>query len=153
MLCEFMAPLVTLTCSMALCVLCIDQLCQFHRIFQTTSAKLEGERWLLGQCNDPNFFSKMHVHSDLCFTVGNNARVGAFMLSLRELTQSLLGSDLFLSGRSGAFGLLSRILSWPFVVGVCLILFFAPSWLVSGTRGLSMRRRWPHCKDACFKDA
>lgn len=148
-----MTKLIIVCFSMAFGVLCIDQACQFHRIYQTTSAKLEGERWLLGQCEDPNFFSKMHVHSDLCFTVSNNARVGGFMLSLRELTQSLLGSELFLNGRSGALGLLPRVFSWPFVAGVCLIVFFAPSWLVRGSRGMSARHRWPHCKDACFKDA
>lgn len=153
MLMEFMVPLVTLCCSMVLCIACIDLLCQFHQIYEATSSKLAGEKWLLGQCDDPHFFSKMHLHSDICFTVENNARIGAFMLSLREFTQSLLGSDFLLGGRVGAWGLLARIGSWPFLVCVGLLLLLGPSWLVSGSRAFYVRRHWPVCQDACFKDA
>jgi hypothetical protein len=148
MLSEFMVPLATLTCAMVLCITCINQLCQFHQIFQATSARLESERWLLSQCSDPNFFSKMHLHTDLCFTVENNARVGVFMLSLREFTHLLLTSELFC--RLGA-GWIHSLFSWPVAMCVGLLLLFAPSWVVSSTR--SMRRRWPSCRDGCFKDA
>ena len=153
MIAEFMIPLATLCCTMILCIACIDQLCQFHQIYEATSSKLAGEQWLLTQCDDPHFFSKMHLHSDICFTVENNARVGAFMLSLRELTHSLLGSDLLFSGQTGVGGVLSRIGSWPFAFCVGILLLLGPSWLVSGSRVFSVRRHWPACQDGCFKDA
>lgn len=150
MLSEFMIPLLTLSCTMVVCVACINQLCQFYQIFQATSARLESERWLLGQCEDPHFFSNMHMHTDICFTVENNARVGVFMLSLREFTQSLLASEL-VSRLAG--GWVHRLIfSWPAAFFGVLFLFFGPSWLVCGSRAM-MPRRWPDCREGHFKDA
>ena len=67
MLREFMLPLVTL-CGCAIGGIAgLDRLCLFHQTYQAMVSKLQSERWLLEQCADPHFFSKMHQHSDLCF--------------------------------------------------------------------------------------
>jgi hypothetical protein len=152
MISEFLFPLCALTFAMVACVGSINQLCQFHSIFQSMSAKIESERWLVSQCEDPHFFSNMHLHSDICFTVENNARIGAFMLSLREFTRALLPMEA-LSRLGGDFGgVISRVLlSWPALLCFFLFFLFGPSWLVSGSRAL--HRRWPECRDAHFKDA
>jgi hypothetical protein len=148
MLPEFMVPLVTL-CAIAIAgIASLDRLCQFHQAYQTVAAKLESERWLVAQCEDPHFFSKMHLHSDLCFTVENNARVGAFMLALREFTQSFLGGHASLLA-----GLLSQqgLFSWPLLCGVALLLLLGPSWLVSTSRRSFQKQRWPQCLE--YRDA
>jgi hypothetical protein len=145
---EFLLPFVTLSCCMALCVASLDQLCLLYQIFQATSARLASERWLREQCADPHFFSKMHLHTDLCFTVENDARVGAVMLSLREFTQRLLGSELLLGGRGW---LLQRLLSWPALLGLAALLLLGPSWLMYGCR--PSRHAWPECRDVRYKDA
>lgn len=152
MLNEFFLPLGTLVCAMLLCVACINQLCQFHNIFQSMSVKIENERWLVSQCEDPHFFSKMHMHSDICFTVENNARIGVFMLSLREFTRALLPVEL-ITRFGGVFsGVVSRtVFSWPSLLCFFLFFLFGPSWLVSGSR--AFHRRWPECRDGHFKDA
>lgn len=64
-----MIPLVTLCCMVIAGIASLDKLCLFHQTYQSVSARLESERWLLEQCSDPLFFSKMHTHSDLCFQV------------------------------------------------------------------------------------
>jgi hypothetical protein len=69
MLREFMIPLVTLCCMVIAGIASLDKLCLFHQTYQSVSAKLESERWLLEQCSDALFFSRMHTHSDLCFQV------------------------------------------------------------------------------------
>jgi hypothetical protein len=150
MLREFLVPVATLSFWMVLCVLSVNQLCQFHLIYQATAARLQSERWLRAQCEDPHFFSNMHLHSDLCFTVENNARVGAFMLSLREFTQGVLAG-----GGAGLAWIPHRLLSWPVLLGAALVLLFLPSLLVGGCRSLVMhnQRRWPHCRELHFKDA
>ena len=139
-----MVPLTTLCFCAVASIACLDRLCLFHQTYQAVAAKLESERWLVQQCSDPHFFSKMHQHSDLCFQVENNARVGAFMLALRQLTQSFLPTEV-------TAGLLSssRLLSWPAFAALCLLLLLGPSWLVSSTR----TRRWPACTEGHFKDA
>jgi hypothetical protein len=143
MLPEFMAPLVTLCCVAIVGIASLDRLCQFHQAYQTVAAKLESERWLVEQCEDPHFFSKMHLHSDLCFVVENNARVGAFMLALREFTQSFLDGPYFFSGFLSHQGLLS----WPVLCGGGLLLLLGPSWFVSTSRRSFQKQRWPQCID------
>jgi hypothetical protein len=144
MLREFVLPLATLCGCVIASIAGLDRLCLFHQTYQSMAAKLQSERWLLQQCSDPHFFSKMHQHSDLCFQVENNARVGAFMLSLRQLTQSFLLPDA-LAGLVA-----SRFASWPFLGAlVGGLLLFAPSFLASGSRG----RRWPDCVEGHFKNA
>ena len=69
MLREFMIPLVSLCCMVIAGIASLDKLCLFHQTYQSVSARLESERWLLEQCSDALFFSRMHTHSDLCFQV------------------------------------------------------------------------------------
>lgn len=150
MLREFMIPLVTLCGIVIAGVASLDKLCQFHAMYQAMSGKLDGERWLLEQCSDPHFFSKMHLHSDLCFQVENNARVGAFMLALRELTQSFLLQQLVTTLASTSH---QALFSWPVLACVGTILLFGPSWLVSGSRALRQPRGWPECNDGHYKNS
>lgn len=140
---EFMVPLVTLCLCVAASIACLDRLCVFHQTYMAISAKLESERWLVKQCLDPQFFSNMHQHSDLCFQVETNARVGAFMLSLRQLTQSCLPAELLLSTLS-----VSRLASWPVLCCLAALCLLAPSWLASGRAP-----RWPTCVEGHFKNA
>lgn len=150
MLKEFCGPLATLVLIMAGCICSIDQLCQFYTIFQKNSALLESEQWLVQQCDDPHFFTKMHLHTDLCFTVSNNARVGAMMLSLLEFTQGLIAGNLL--GLASHWGWAGRgLFSWGGLCAVAALVFLGPSWVISGLRGGA--RRWPDCREGHFKDA
>jgi len=141
---EFLLPLVTLVGCAAGGIVGLDRLCLFHQTYQAMASKLQNERWLLEQCADPHFFSRMHQHSDLCFQVENNARVGAFMLALRHLTQSFLPPDAL----AGAYGLLSRLSCWPVLAALAGGLLLGPSWLARPPAP-----RWPECADTRFKNA
>ena len=146
MLREFLVPLATLGFWMGVSVVCVNQLSVLYAVHRTVSARLHSERWLREQCADPHFFSNMHLHTDLCIAVENDARVGALMLSLREFTQGLLGA-----GAQGGW-LAQRLLSWPALVGLLALLLFGPSWLVYSCRP-ARHGGWPECRDRCYKDA
>ena len=150
MLREFMIPLVTLCCVVLLGIASLDKLVMFHQVYQEMASKLESERWLLEQCSDPHFFSKMHTHSNLCFQVENNARVGVFMLSLREVMRSFMVEEFLYSLVMAAP---HSLFSWPALAAVMAFLLFAPSWFVRGTRSFQNRSnpRWPQCCDGHFK--
>jgi hypothetical protein len=145
MLREFLVPLATLSFWMGLSVVCVNQLSLLYQIYRTVAARLHSERWLREQCADPHFFANMHLHTDLCIAVENDARVGALMLSLREFTQGLL-----MGGDQPQGWLIQRLLSWPALAGLLALLLFGPSWLVYSFRP---SRRWPECRDRCYKDA
>ena len=76
--------------------------------------------------------------------VENNARVGAFMLALRQLTQSVLLQDVLAC-------LPARLFSWPWLAGLGGLLLLAPSWLARTVS--SGPRYWPVCADEHFKNA
>lgn len=78
---DFMVPLATLCACAVVSIVGLDRLCLFHQTYQTMVAKLESERWLLQQCSDPHFFSKMHQHSNLCFQVRLSAPACFFVFA------------------------------------------------------------------------
>ena len=96
------------------------------------SCFFHSERWLLRQCEDPVFFSNMHTHTDICFLVENNARVGAFMLALRQMTQSFQIHQAILQ-------LDPRPFTWTCMVVLACTLLFCPSLILSNARTV---RRW-----------
>lgn len=124
----------------------VHKVCEFHHAFQAVRAKLESEQWLVGQCKDPMFFSNMHSHTDLCIQVENNRRVGAFMMTMRQVVQDEV--DYIFS-----HAIVSRLLafSWPAVALIALFVLLCPSWVFYGGRVVT--RRWPACTDGHFKDA
>ena len=64
----------------------LDWLGYLHNAYKKAMLRLEDERWLLENCRDPLFFSKMRAHTTVCSEVEANARVGAFWVALREAT-------------------------------------------------------------------
>lgn len=67
------------------------------------------------------------------------------MLALRQLTQSVLLPEVL------AGFIPSRLVSWPWMVGLAALLLLGPSWLARSARGPV--RGWPECADGHFKNA
>ena len=86
---DLMVPVVIILVTVCASVALIDAVCSFHETYFKYSEKIESERWLLAQCKDPEFFANLRQHSELCFLVESNHRVGAFMLALKEAISSL----------------------------------------------------------------
>jgi hypothetical protein len=63
-----------------------DYLGAFCTAYRRASVRLDNERWLLENCKDRTFFSKMQAHTTVCTEVETNARIGAFWAALREVT-------------------------------------------------------------------
>jgi hypothetical protein len=72
--------------SFAGAVLGLDCLGAVYSAYRRASKRLEDERWLLDNCKDPVFFSKMKAHPSVCSEVETNARIGAFWTALKEVT-------------------------------------------------------------------
>ena len=120
-------------------------LSSFYKVFQTTRTQLDSELWLLKQCNDPNFFSNMYMHSDLCVKVDNNAKVGAFMLAVHEFSADFKVMKLV----SAEMIDVVKLLAWPILVVLALLFLCAPTYLVQASR----HRRWTECTDKHLKYA
>jgi hypothetical protein len=64
----------------------LDCLGELYAAYRRAALRLEDERWLLDNCKDPVFFSKMRAHPTVCNQVEANARIGAFWAALKEVT-------------------------------------------------------------------
>ena len=65
----------------------LDSASAFHTAYRRACLRLDDERWLLNQCRDPVFFSKMRAYTNVCSSVETNARVGAFWIALRDSSE------------------------------------------------------------------
>ena len=65
----------------------LDGVSAFHTAYRRACLRLEDERWLLNQCRDPVFFSKMRAYTNVCSEVETKARVGAFWIALRDSSE------------------------------------------------------------------
>jgi hypothetical protein len=57
-----------------LCTFCISRIFLLHEAYISESNKQADERWLLEKCKEPEFYSNIRQHTDLCTEVANNAR-------------------------------------------------------------------------------
>ena len=67
----------------------LDALSAFYSAYQRAVMRLDDERWLLSNCRDPVFFSKMRAHTNVCIDVEAHARVGPWLFALMELSDAV----------------------------------------------------------------
>jgi hypothetical protein len=115
--------------------LSLDCLGALYSAYRRAAMRLEDERWLLENCRDPVFFTKMKAHPTVCNEVETNARIGAFWTALKEVTDG------------------ARVTWQPYVVGfaVAILVLLPLCWMcaarVSSRCGVVRRRRreWGEC--------
>lgn len=105
----------------------------FYESYTSFNLMLKQETWLRSQCQDPEFYSKMRHHTDLCAQVESNARTSVLLHSLNQVFTSghMCGSkacmdyinDLMLQG-----------LLWPALVVICVFVIMIPSIITSMAR-------------------
>ena len=61
----------------------------FHEAYIEESSRRADEQWLLLQCKDPEFYSNIRQHTDLCTEVANNARGSLLLKALHKVLLSL----------------------------------------------------------------
>jgi hypothetical protein len=113
----------------------LDCLGMLYTAYKRACMRLDDEKWLLENCRDPTFFSKMRAHPAVCNEVETNARIGAFWSALREVTDA------------------ARITWQPYIVGfaAAVIVLLPMCWIcaarVSSRCSTVMRRgrEWGEC--------
>jgi hypothetical protein len=111
----------------------LDCLGSLYTAYKRACMRLDEEKWLLENCRDPTFYSKMRSHPRVCSEVETNARIGAFWTALREVTD------------------VARVAWQPYIVGfaaaavVLLPIFWVCASRVSSKVVLRRRREWGEC--------
>jgi hypothetical protein len=109
-----------------------------HMMFQAysdfTEAR-EDESWLLGQCRESVFYSRMKQHSSLCDEVAHKARDVLFLQAVRHVIDHS-----YLCGYDPCSELLDRLVAWALGRGLvlttmlCLMLLLGPICLMPAYR-------------------
>jgi hypothetical protein len=112
----------------------LDCLGALFAAYKRACMRLDDEKWLLENCKDPMFFSKMRAHTTVCSEVETNARIGAFWTALKEVTD------------------VARVTWQPYVVGfAAAIIVLLPVFWICAARATSRcsdvirRRGWGDC--------
>jgi len=71
----------------------VERAVVFHEAYTSWQSKVQEEAWLLLQCGDPQFYSNLRQHTDLCETVHKNSRKSALLTAL-----SAVAANTFLCG-------------------------------------------------------
>lgn len=107
--------------------LTVSRIWTFHHALQLEMVKRKNERWLLEQCDNPEFYFNMKEHTDLCATVVNNANSSIFLNALYAMavTTHLCGAT---SCADMAQQFVQR-LGWQLVGLILLVALFSPNVL------------------------
>ena len=60
----------------------------FAEAMQEAKSVQADEAWLLQQCQDPDFYSKMRLHTDLCIQVQRNAERSPVIVALKAVANT-----------------------------------------------------------------
>ena len=133
---DIVSAMVSMLVSVVGATATLDCLGALYTAYKRACMRLDDEKWLLENCKDPIFFSKMRAHTTVCGEVETNARIGAFWSALKEVTD------------------VARVTWQPYIVGfaVAIILLLPVCWICAA-RVCSKcsnvmrkgRREWGEC--------
>lgn len=109
-----------------------------HEAYIQESSKRSDESWLLRQCDDPEFYSNMRQHTDLCTEVANNARSSLILKAIYKVASNthLCGSS---SCVEAAYTFVLRF-GWQATLLVALIMIVAPNFVFAILRHVQQQR-------------
>lgn len=132
---EMISSVFTVIVALAVGFYLLDQIAGLYGEYQKIRAMLEDDAYIRNKCRDPIFFSEIRRHTDICMSIENNAKIGAFMLALKNVTSNALQFEDIAQFMKNA--------SWPFLGTLAIACLVCPSLLITGTQSLSgsCRRR------------
>jgi hypothetical protein len=109
----------------------LDCLGTLYAAYRKASLRLESDNWLLVNCKDPVFYSRMKTHPTVCSEVETNARIGAFWTALKEVTD------------------VARVTWQPYIIGFAgaALVLLPVCWICFAKVSSKCRRRreWGQC--------
>jgi hypothetical protein len=109
----------------------------FYEAYTSALRLVRDEAWIRAQCSDPQFYSNLKQHSDLCQSVQINFERSPLLVALNAVSETA-----FLCGRFSCTENLAAISrgGWPVIALVGLISLLAPTLLVQAMRLLMSSR-------------
>ena len=99
----------------------------FYEAYTSIVRVHKEESWLRVQCGDPNFYTNMRQHTDLCASVQRNFERIPFLVGLNAVAETA-----HLCGRYSCSDAIIYISNggWPVLLTVAIVCVFAPMLLM-----------------------
>jgi hypothetical protein len=109
----------------------------FYEAYTSALRLIRDEAWIRTQCSDPQFYSNLKQHSDLCQSVQINFERSPLLVALNAVSETA-----HLCGRYSCTENLVSITrgGWPVILSVGFISLLAPTLLVQVMRLLMSSR-------------
>ena len=110
----------------------------FYEAYTSALRTVRDEAWIRTQCSDPQFYSNLKQHSDLCQSVQINFERSPLLVALNAVSETA-----HLCGRYSCTESLIAISQggWPVMLSVGFISLIAPTLLVQVMRSLMSSSR------------
>jgi hypothetical protein len=105
----------------------------FYEAYTSALRLIRDEAWIRSQCSDPQFYSNLKQHSDLCQSVQINFERSPVLVALNAVSETA-----YLCGRYSCVENLAAISrgGWPVILSVGFMSLLAPTLLVQIMRVL-----------------
>lgn len=129
----------------------VSRLYLVHEAYIEEAGKRSDERWLLDKCHDPEFYSNIRQHTDLCTEVANNARSSLLLKALHKVASAthLCGQS---SCTDAVYTFVIRF-GWQASLVVALLMVVAPNFVFSLIRHIQHQRMMSHKEQAFMQES
>ena len=105
----------------------------FYEAYTSALRLIRDEAWIRSQCSDPQFYSNLKQHSDICQSVQINFERSPVLVALNAVSETA-----YLCGRYSCVENLAAISrgGWPVILSVGFMSLLAPTLLVQIMRVL-----------------
>lgn len=107
--------LVTVLFYMALLGICVSRIYIFYEVYAAETVKKKEDAWLRVQCKDPQFYSNLRQHTDLCSQVEKHAQSSIFLTALNAMVMQNQWCGSKKSCADYLHNLLVQGFAWPLV--------------------------------------
>lgn len=115
----------------------------YYKLYLGFHSQIEGDRWMMGKCSDPDFLARIRAHTSVCADVLYRHQAGAALLAWRAYTEGM--SPL-------AREALAWATSWRLLVPLAALCAFGPAVAVASSRQWTRNRHaLPYTKIAGLK--
>lgn len=113
----------------------------FYEAYTSALRTIRDEAWIRTQCADPQFYSNLKQHSDLCQSVQINFERSPLLVALNAVSETA-----HLCGRYSCTDNLMALSrgGWPVILSVGIISLIAPTLLVQIMRVLMSNTKTTH---------
>lgn len=121
-----------------LSTLIVSRIYVFHQAYVSETQKRADERYLLDKCNDPEFYSNIRQHTEICTHVAENAKSSLILKALHLMSQTT-----YLCGDRACAEVVRTTLArltWQAAVSLGFLALIFPNALLAFSRLLGQKR-------------